>query len=93
MIQAPVVLGGVDGFHQDEAAGERDEGGVVLGRFLAAQDEAFEALELAHGLLDAGAVLVEGLGEGGGLFRIFERSGITRRTPQSRAARRSALAS
>ena len=29
-------LGGVDGFHQDEAAGKVDEGGVVLGVLLAA---------------------------------------------------------
>ena len=30
------VLGRVDGFDENDAAGERDEGGVVLGRFLAA---------------------------------------------------------
>ncbi len=29
-------LGGVDGFDQDEAAGEGDDGGVVLGRLFAA---------------------------------------------------------
>src|ERR687894_568872 len=60
------VLGRVDGFDQDGAAGEGDDGGVVLGRPLAAQGDALEALELADGLLDPGAASVKGLGEGGG---------------------------
>jgi hypothetical protein len=45
----------VDGFDQDERAGEGDEGGVVFCGLLAAERDALEALELADGLLDAGA--------------------------------------
>jgi hypothetical protein len=61
------ILGRVDGFYQDEGAGERDEGGEVLLGFLAAQGDAFEALDFADSLLDAGAALVEGLGKESGL--------------------------
>lgn len=57
----------VDGFDQDEAAGEGDEGAVVPGGLFAAKGDAFESLELSEGLLDAGAGLVERLGEEGGL--------------------------
>ena len=56
-------LGGVDGSDQDDGASEGDEGAVVLGGFLAAERDTLEALELAHGLLDAGASLVEQIGE------------------------------
>jgi hypothetical protein len=56
-------LGRVDGFDQDEAAGERDERGVVLGSFFAPECNALETLELAYGLLDPSAALIEGLGE------------------------------
>src|SRR4051794_39589351 len=42
-----MALGLVDGFHQDKGAGERDKGGEVLCRLLAAQGDAFEALDLA----------------------------------------------
>jgi hypothetical protein len=45
----------VDGFHQDKGAGERDKGGEVLCRLLAAQGDAFEALDLADALFGAGA--------------------------------------
>jgi hypothetical protein len=48
------------------AAGEGDEGGVVLGRFLATECDALEALELADGLLDPRSAPVEGLREEAG---------------------------
>ena len=53
-IRATNVLGGVDGFDEDEAESKGHNGTVVLGRLLAAQRHALEALELAHKLLDAG---------------------------------------
>jgi hypothetical protein len=56
----------VDGFDEDEGESEGDEGAVVLGRLLATEGDAFKALELAHGLLDAGAASVEGAWEEGG---------------------------
>ena len=56
-------LGSVDGFDQDEAAGKRNERGVVLGSFFAPECNALETLELAHGLLDPSAALIEGLWE------------------------------
>jgi hypothetical protein len=49
-------LGRVDGFDDDEAQSECDEGCEVLVRFLATERKALEALELAHKLLDAGAI-------------------------------------
>ena len=55
------MLGRVDGFDQDEAERERDEGAVIAGGLLAAERNALEALELADRLFDAGACLVEGL--------------------------------
>jgi hypothetical protein len=57
------MLGGVDGFDQDKGTGERDEGGEVLRRLLAAQGDALEALDLADALLGASAPLVEDLGK------------------------------
>jgi hypothetical protein len=62
-----MTLGRVDGFDQDKGAGERNEGSEVLRGFLAAQGDPFEPLELADGLLDAGAPLVEDFGKEGGL--------------------------
>src|SRR5205814_6343539 len=56
----PRTLGRVDGFAQDEGARKRDEGGDVLRGLLAASGEAFEALDLADTLLDAGAHYVAG---------------------------------
>src|SRR4029078_6089169 len=50
---AKVVLGGVDGFDEDEAEGDGNDGTVVLGRLLAAERHTLEALELAHKLLNA----------------------------------------
>ena len=52
-------LGRVDGFDDDEAKSECDEGCKVLARFLAAERNALEALELAHKLLDTGAGAIE----------------------------------
>ena len=49
----------MDGFHPDKGASEGDEGGEVLRGFLAAQRDPLEALELADGLLDAGAAFIE----------------------------------
>ena len=57
------MLGGVDGFEEDEAESEGDERAVVLGRLLAAERDTLEALELAHKLLDAGPSPVERLWE------------------------------
>jgi hypothetical protein len=57
------ILGRVDGFDQDEGAGERDEGSEVLRGLLAAQGDAFEALDLADTLLDTGAPLVKNPGK------------------------------
>jgi hypothetical protein len=62
----------VDGFYQDEAAGEGGEGGVVHGCFFAAESDPLEALQLADGLLDASAGLVDLLREEG---RSAARSG------------------
>ena len=61
----------MDGFDQDHAASECDDCIVALIGFLAPERHAFEALQLAHGLLDAGARLVERFGkEGGPVFGI-----------------------
>ena len=43
-------LGRVDGFDQDQAAYEGEEGSEVFGGLLAAQGDAFEALDFADGL-------------------------------------------
>ena len=56
-------LGGVDGFDEDEAESECDEGAEVLVRFLAAERNALEALELADEVFDAGAGAIERLRE------------------------------
>jgi hypothetical protein len=64
----------VDGFCPDKGASEGNESGEVLGGFLAAQRDSFEALELADGLLDAGAGFVERTREelrlGGGISAV-----------------------
>jgi hypothetical protein len=65
----------VDGFDQAEAAGGRDECGVVLGGFFAPERNALETLELAHGLLDPSAAPMEGLGKEG---RAISGGGATR---------------
>ena len=52
-------LGRVDGFDDDEAKSKGDERPVVLDRFLAAERNSLEALELAHKLLDTGAGPIE----------------------------------
>src|SRR3954465_1882866 len=56
-------LGRVDGFDDDEAQSECDEGCKVLVRFLATERNALEALELADQLLDTGAGSIECLRE------------------------------
>ena len=53
------ALGRVDGFDQDEAEGERDEGTVIARSLLATKGDALEALEFADGLLDARPRFVE----------------------------------
>ena len=57
------ALGRVDGFDDDEAKSECDEGSEVLDRFLAAERNPLEALELADELFDAGAGAIERLWE------------------------------
>jgi hypothetical protein len=59
----PSKLGHVDGFDEDEAQSKSDEGAVVLVGLLAAQSNALESLELAHGLLDTSPPAVERLGK------------------------------
>src|SRR5215210_3397838 len=49
------MLGRVDGFDDDEGESECDEGSEVLVRFLAAERNSLEALELADEVFDAGA--------------------------------------
>src|SRR4051812_40156270 len=56
-------LGRVDGFDDDEAQSECDEGSEVLVRFLAAERNALEALELADEVFDTGAGSIECLRE------------------------------
>src|SRR5215210_1388438 len=55
------MLGRVDGFDDDEAQSECDEGSEVLVRFLATERNALEALELADEVFDAGAGAIERL--------------------------------
>src|SRR5436305_12451574 len=52
-------LGRVDGFDQDEAEGDGDEGTEVLCCLLASKRDPLEALELADRLFDARPRLVE----------------------------------
>ena len=67
----------MDGFDEDEAQGECDDGSEGSFGFLAAQGDALEALELSEALLDAGAAPVERLREEGRwvLCIGFERDG------------------
>ena len=62
----------MDGFHQDESEDKGDEGAEVASRFLASESDAFEALELADELLDAGAGPIEDLRQRtrGGFFSL-----------------------
>src|SRR3954465_13984515 len=59
----PPGLGRVDGFEDDEAKSECDEGCKVLVRFLATERNALEALELADEVFDTGAGSIECLRE------------------------------
>ena len=56
-------LGRVDGFEQDEGRGDGDDGPEVSCSLLASLRHAFEAFQLSHHLLDAGAAPIESLGE------------------------------
>src|SRR3954447_10366983 len=58
-----IELGRVDGFEDDEAKSECDEGCKVLVRFLATERNALEALELADEVFDTGAGSIECLRE------------------------------
>ena len=53
----------MDGFHQDGGTGEADECGEACCGLFSSQGDAFEALELSDGLLDAGAQAVDALGK------------------------------
>ena len=53
------MLGHVDGFDEDEAERQGDNGSVVLCGLLTSERNPLEALELAHGLLNAGAASLE----------------------------------
>jgi len=67
----------VDGFDEDEAQGEGDDGGEAAFGLLAAQGDALESLQLSEALLDAGTAPVERLREEDrAVFRIgFEGDG------------------
>ena len=65
-ISEMLSLGRVDGFDQDEAEGERDEGTVIARSLLATKGDALEALEFADGLLDARPRFVEDFREESG---------------------------
>ena len=67
---ATVVLGHLDGFDDDEAERERDDGSIVLGGLLAAERHTLEALELAHGLLNPSSRLVGFANNAGGLLAL-----------------------
>jgi len=57
----PHGLGPVDGFDQDEATRETNESGIAFRGLFAAHGDTLEAFQLAHGLLDPSAGLVEQL--------------------------------
>ena len=56
----------MDGFDKHQATGKACECGKRSCGFVAAQGDALEAFELAHGLLDAGTALVEDIGKEAG---------------------------
>jgi hypothetical protein len=58
----------VDGFDEDEAEGEGDEGAIVLRRILAAERHALEAFELTTELVETDTSPVERFHEEGGGF-------------------------
>jgi hypothetical protein len=61
----------VDGFDQNERAGERDKRTVIPRRLLATQRDALESFELADCLLDTSASFVESFRkEGGNVFGV-----------------------
>ena len=67
-----VVLGPVDGFDQDEGASESDECAIAVLGLVTAHGDLLETLQLADGLLDPGAGLVEQLREkAGSVLRVL----------------------
>jgi hypothetical protein len=62
----------VDEFDQDDACRQMDEGQDIPCGLLAAQGDAFEALEFADGLLDTGTGLVKVFGKEAGLALAFD---------------------
>ena len=52
------LLGGVDGFDQDEHTGQGDESGEVGSGLLTAHRHPFEPLQLADELLNSGTQLI-----------------------------------
>ena len=64
--KAPVCLGPVDGFDQDEPAGKCNERDVILSGLLAAEGDTLEAFELADRLLDPAPPLIQDAREEGG---------------------------
>ena len=62
----------MDGFDQDEAEGERDEGTVIARSLLATKGDALEALEFADGLLDARPRFVEDFREESGSLGVLD---------------------
>src|SRR6516165_7754374 len=63
LVQIRMILGPVDGFDQDYAAGQGDKGGVILCGFLASHGDPLKTLQFAECLLDARAAFIECLGE------------------------------
>ena len=59
------MLGSVDGFDEDEAQGEGDDGSEAAFGLLAAQGDALESLQFSEALLDAGTAPVKRLREEG----------------------------
>ena len=53
------ILGCVDGFHQDENAGEGNKGAIAIGCLVTPHRDAFEAFQFPHCLFDPGPRLVQ----------------------------------
>src|SRR4051794_18862428 len=62
-VDRATTLGGVDGFDEDEAESQGDDGAVVLGRLLTPQRHTLGPLQLTHKLLEAGAGAIKHLRE------------------------------
>jgi hypothetical protein len=83
----------VDEFDQDHNACKTDDGFEVNLRLFASKCHPFEAFQFADRLLDAGRVLYSNFGKNLGLFRAFERYGMTGAMPRLRQASRFAFES